>query len=136
MLWRNRHRLVIRRDSSKATAIREKEYYCPEPPEEQEDPQWLEMGHEYPSDCNGDGPHSSEEYDPESDADRKRKHLRNKKQQKYRKKRRRDSDGRSKEYDRRSKRRQAGDINRSGKIKRKAEKRQAGDVIRSRSEDI
>ena len=133
VLWRNRHRLVLRRDSSIATAIREKEYYCPEPPEEREDPQWLEMGHEYPSDCNGDGPHSSEEYDPENDANRKRKHLRNKKKQKYRKKRRRNSDGRSKEYDRRSQRRQAGDIirNLSGDIKRKAERRQPGDINRS-----
>jgi hypothetical protein len=47
VLWRNRHRLVLRRDSFKATAVREKEYYCPESPEEHEDPQWLEMGHEY-----------------------------------------------------------------------------------------
>ena len=46
----------------------------------------------------------------------------------------RNSDGRSKEYDRRSKRRQVGDIirNRSGDIKRKAERCQAGDVIRKR----
>ena len=59
-----------------------------------EEPQWLEMGHEYPSDNQGDGPHSSEEYDPEIDDIRKRKHQQKKAQKKYRKKRRRNSDGR------------------------------------------
>ena len=77
--------MALRRDSVKATAIREKEYYFPEPPEEREDPQWLQMGHEYSSDEFGDGPHSSEEYDPEIDANRKRKHKKNKAQQKCRK---------------------------------------------------
>ena len=97
VLWRNRHRLVLRRDSFIATAAREKEYYCPEPPEEGEDPQWLQMGHEYSSDDSGNGPHSSEEYDPENDANRKRKHQQKKAQQKYRKKRQRNTAARSKD---------------------------------------
>ena len=57
------------------------------------------MGHEYPSDNQGDGHHASEEYDPENDANRKRKHQQKKAQQKYRKKRRRNTDARSKEYE-------------------------------------
>ena len=54
MLWRNRHRLVLRR-------------------EEQEDPHMHQTGKEYSSNNGGDGPHSSEEYDPEIDAIRTRK---------------------------------------------------------------
>ena len=83
VLWRNPHRLVLGRDSFKCISVWGKEYYCPEPPEERENPQWLQMGHEYPSDEFGDGPHSSEEYDPEIDANRKRKQLQNKAQKKY-----------------------------------------------------
>ena len=126
VLWRNRHRLVLRRYSFKATAVREKEYYCPEPPEEREDPQWLEMGGEYPSDNIMDGPHSSEEYDPENDYNSKRKHQKKKAKQKYRGKRRRNTDIRSKEYQRRSKRRQVGDVSLTRQIQRKAERRRDG----------
>ena len=36
--------------------IREKEYDVPEPPEEQEDPQWHQNGPQYRSNDNGDGP--------------------------------------------------------------------------------
>ena len=35
---------------------KEKEYYVPEPPEEDEDPQWVDTGSAYPSDAIGDGP--------------------------------------------------------------------------------
>ena len=35
---------------------KEKEYYVPEPPEEHEDPQRVDIGPEFPSDVNGDGP--------------------------------------------------------------------------------
>ena len=35
--------------------LKEKEYYVPEPPEEDEDPQWVDTGAEYPSDVIGDG---------------------------------------------------------------------------------
>ena len=96
VLWRNRHRLVLRRGSFRA-AIREKEYYCPEPPEEQEDPHMHQTGKEYSSNNGGDGPHSSEEYDPVTDAMRTRKCQKKKAQQKYRKKRLRNAGGRSKE---------------------------------------
>ena len=57
----------------------EKEYFCPEPPEDDEDieennaPQWIQTGHEYSSDNAGDSPDSSEEYDPEKDRVMKRK---------------------------------------------------------------
>ena len=60
VLWRNRHRLVLRRETHKAADIREKEYYCPEPPEEQEDPHMHQIGKEYSSNNGGDGPHFSE----------------------------------------------------------------------------
>ena len=80
VLWRNRHLLVLRRDSFKAAAIREKEYDCPEPPEEREDPHIHQTGKEYKSNEGGDGPHSSEEYDPVNDAMRTRKHQEKKAQ--------------------------------------------------------
>ena len=43
--------------------------------EDNEAPQWILTGPEYSSDYAGDGPHSSEEYDPEKDkaTNRKRK---------------------------------------------------------------
>ena len=138
VLWRNRHRLVLRREYFGAAAIREKEYFCPEPPEEQEDPHMHQTGKEYSSNNGGDGPHSSEEYDPVKDAMRTRKRQKKKAQQKFRKKRRRNADGRSKEYEVRSKRRRLGDSirDRAGEIKRQSERRQAGDVIRDRAGDI
>ena len=80
-LWRNRHRLVrgvkFKRnrvlDDYQFFSKQEKEVFCPEPPEEDEDieeneaPQWIQTGPEYSSDYAGDGPDSSEEYDPEKE---------------------------------------------------------------------
>ena len=70
------------------------------------------MGHEYPLDNQGDGPHSSEEYDPEIDDIRKHKHQQKKAQKKYSKKRRRNSDGRQQEIERLTQRRRAGEVSR------------------------
>ena len=85
--------------------MQEVEYYCPEPTEESEDPLCQDMGPEYSSDEAGDGPHSSEEYDPLYDAIRKRKQQQKEANQKYRSKRRKDDEHRSKEYDNRRKKR-------------------------------
>ena len=49
------------------------EYHVPKPREEDEDPQWIQTGPQYSSDYAGDGPDSSEEYDPEKDNASKRK---------------------------------------------------------------
>ena len=111
VLWRNRHRLVLRR-------------------EEQEDPHMHQTGKEYSSNNGGDGPHSSEEYDPEIDAIRTRKRQLKKGKQNYRKKRR-NVDGRSLEYEVRSKRRRVGDVSRAREIKRKSQRRQAGEISRA-----
>ena len=35
---------------------KEKEYYVPKPPEQDEHPQWIHTGSAYPSDATGDGP--------------------------------------------------------------------------------
>ena len=42
-------------------------------PREDEDPQWIKVGPQFPSDCSGDDPESSEEYDPQKDKCEKRK---------------------------------------------------------------
>ena len=87
VLWRNRHRLVRGVRFKKNVVCgdyqffskQEKEVFCPEPPEEDEDieeneaPQWIQTGPEYSSDYAGDGPDSSEEYDPEKEKASKRK---------------------------------------------------------------
>ena len=65
VLWRNRHKLI--RASRELQfrnsygdyyipASRDIEYECDEPPEEDEDPQWLNTGPKYSSDEAGDGP--------------------------------------------------------------------------------
>ena len=110
------------------------EYHVPKPREENEDPQWILTGPEYSSDYAGDGPHSSEEYDPEKDKARNRKRKQAKALQKWRRKRKqRDSEHRSNEFNTRTKRRQTGiEVrNRSGDVKRKAQKRKDGDIDRN-----
>ena len=76
--WCYRHRLVLGRDGFQFITVQKKEYYFPEPPKDSEDPQWLKMIQEDPSEEFGDGPHSSEECDPENYANRKRNHLQKK----------------------------------------------------------
>ena len=83
--------------------MQEKEYDVPEPPEKDEHPQCQDMGPEYSSDEAGDGPHSSNEYDPEDNTMRRCRQQQKKRKRKHRKKGQRD--GRSKEYENRSKRR-------------------------------
>ena len=65
VLWRNRHHLVFgsqnsyRRNSRNASLFgnsKEKEYENNEPPEVEDDHQWLLTGPEYSSDEAGDGP--------------------------------------------------------------------------------
>ena len=112
VLWKNRHRLVLGGrfnknsfyDDYQFSPKQEKEYFCPEPPEEDEDieennsPQWLQTGPEYSSDYAGDGPDSSEEYDPEKDKAMKRKRINAKANRRLRRKRKqRDSEHRSNE---------------------------------------
>ena len=63
VLWKNRHRLILgsrhsteMNDYMEYRSDREKEYDVPEPPDEEEDPQWEQTGPQYPSDDIGDGP--------------------------------------------------------------------------------
>ena len=89
----------------------EKEYVCPKTPEDDEDieknnaPQWIQTGHEYSSDNAGDGPDSSEEYDPEKDKAGKRKRNIAKAMRRLgRKCKQRDPQDRSSEYAQRTER--------------------------------
>ena len=65
VILRNRHHLYRLAKYRKLNLLsrdyndyprKEKEYYVPEPPEQHEDPQWVDIGPEFPSDVNGDGP--------------------------------------------------------------------------------
>ena len=146
VLWRNRHRLVLgRRDlhqqnfyeNSNCYYKREKEYFVPEPPEDGEDPQWLDMGLEYSSDEAGDGPVSSDDYNPDNDKARKRKLNQRKAKLKWmRKRKQKDSGARSSEYKERTKRRRIDPSKRKEEIKRKTERMQAGLINRAREDDI
>ena len=98
-----------------------------EPTEQNEAPQWIEIGPEFSSDYTGDGPQSSEEYDPEKDQASKRKRNNRKANRRLRRKRKqRDPENRSSEYNERTKRRRAGAESCARSIKRKSERRQAG----------
>ena len=76
----------------------------PETSEEYDNPQWIQTGPEYSSDYSGDGPDSSEEYDPEKDKAGKRKRNHAKPQRRLRGKRKqRDHEDRSSKYCQRTK---------------------------------
>ena len=197
VIWRNRHRLFVTATIKKNNRyyegdlypLKEKEYYVPEPPEQDEDhewidtgaqfpsdsigdgpdsrdqchvysgwagtssdkqragvgsvgklpetseeydnPQWIQTGPEYSSDYSGDGPDSSEEYDPEKDKAGKRKRnkaktmrrLRTKKRREGGEKRDRTGDN-NKRYERRVQRREAGvKRDRSGDVEKQFERR-------------
>ena len=84
-------------------------------------PQWIKIGSEFPSDCIGDGPVSSEEYDPQKDQINKRKRNVAKAQRKLRRKRKqRDLQYRSSEYAQRTNRGRGGDDIRTGEFKQRS----------------
>ena len=108
--------------STKAAVTNKRKEKIPKPHEENENPQWILTGPEYSSDYAGDGPHSSEEYDPEKDraTNRKRKQAKARKRWK-RKRKQRDSEYRSNEFNTRTKKRQTGvEVrNHSGDVRKK-----------------
>ena len=132
ILRRNGYRLVLgcytfqkgsNYENCKYTRVQEKEYDVPEPPEEDEDieeneaPQWIQTGPEYSSDYAGDGPDSSEEYDPEKEKASKRKRESAKVMRRLRRKHKQtDSLHRSTEYIKRSRKRRTGDEPRTAEI--------------------
>ena len=105
--------------------------------EDNEAPQWIQTGPEYSSDYAGDGPDSSEEYDPEKDKAMKRKRNNANAVRRLRRKRKqRDSEHRSNEYNQRTKRRKTGDGPRIREFKERSRKRRSGDEQRNLSADI
>ena len=145
VLWRNRHRLIRRArfnknrvcDDYQFSSKQEKEVFCPEPPEEDENiveyeaPQWNLTGSEYSSDPTGDGPDSSDEYDPEKDKAIKRKKQDVRKHRRLRRKRKQtDPEHRRPEFNQRSKRRKTGEENLTAQVQRKAVRHDEGDIDR------
>ena len=104
------------------------EYHVTKPREENEPPQWILTGPEYPFTYTGDGPHSSEEYDPEKDKATNRKRKQAKAYKRWRRKRKQ----RDSEFKQRSRKRQSGEErrNRSRDITRQAQGREDGDLDR------
>ena len=104
----------------------------PEPVEDVEDHLWQYTDGQYSSNSKGDGPVSSDEFDPEKEKSRKLKVQRKKALRKYKRKlKQRDTQSRSNEYKERSKRRRVdGPLRRKEEFKQRSEKRKADPLLR------
>ena len=128
--WQEEVPCFINANGKGAVEITGQEFHIPETSDEDEDPQWIQTGPEYSSDCSGDGPDSSEDYDPQQDKARKRKRNIAKAVRRLRRKRNQADEKRDRTTDinqqaeRRSQRRKAGEKrDRTADINQQAETR-------------